>query len=111
MNNESRLIPLLKGLWKWSGDLEKMKFSVFVEVYADWLYERLEIDLTFEEVMQEIGSYHINKQPETSVIPFDAHPFLDHCYLSYYHIYFLPECYEGTELEGISISTLQDLIT
>lgn len=49
-----------------------MTFSVSVNIKADLLSEWLEMELSFEEVMQELGNYHAGKHPETSVIPFDA---------------------------------------
>lgn len=57
--------------------LNNMLFHCHVNVIADGLSEWLTITLTFDDLMEELCTYHITNNATSSTIDFSVYPFLD----------------------------------
>lgn len=95
-----------------------MVFPCLVRIHTDTSIDWLETELSYAEVIEEVMTYSLDKNPERSVVKFWAYPFLDDYELCFYHLYFYPPSYgdsilfreENKDLMGISITILQSFV-
>ena len=109
------VLSILIGLGQRTTDtlfLEDLEFACHVNVTADGLSEWLKITLTFDELLEELVTYHLAKPAEDSVVSFCLYPFLDDCELWTYslHLYNPDYTKQFDTQTCISIQTLQNLL-
>ena len=92
--------------------LEDLTFHCHVNVRADCLSEWLETTMNFDDLLEELLTYHLRKSAESSTIDFNLYPFLDDCSLGTYTLYFYhPDFAKVNDLDTcMSIRTLQSLL-
>lgn len=61
--------------------MEDLVFHCHVNVIADGLSEWITTTLTFDQLLEELCTYHIAKSAESSSIDFSVYPFLGDCSL------------------------------
>jgi len=100
------------GAWNEKSYLDDLSFHCHVNVTADWLSEWLDTTLSFDELLEELCTYHISKSAENSVVDFSLYPFLDDCTLGTYELYFYHPDFAIVQNINtwMSIRTLQSLL-
>lgn len=68
--------------------------------------------MNFNDLLEEICTYHITKSAENSVVDFSLYPFLDDCILGTYELYFYHPDFAKVDNVNtwMSIRTLQSIL-